>query len=526
MFTSICGGPEPNKLDPPAPAPEPEPVPKPPEWNRMASTSIGMLWRGSTRSFTTTDEPLGAEKNGVFEFAPLVELPPVPKEVLCVAFNPTRDSMIAFTANDGHVHIYELEGGSASSTRVIRHSNHSTRCLAFSPNGLWLVVGGAFKQDGAYKGKLSFYDVEADEADDKTGATPHHSVEKPEMTILTFNTILDCSFSPCGRFVAFGGYAVPMRVIQVMEQEDETKLSPPDVVIFDQEFKIEVGGDDVRYDDIHALPFSSCGRYLSCLTGSGQLVVWTKRSDCDDWSDPRELWSEEWSDPDDILAKPDDDAVKVLGRPMVQKKKACGLRACQFSHALGANRCRFIAIAYLNGTVVVRQSEDGAIMCVIDDELDSPKRGVAFSTDESGLLVVASDSGVNVYHALSNSLACRFADEHQPHCIALTKSGRGLAYGTTRVLETEPGGGRRVIVRALRFDGGDRQNPGLDVPAAMAHARRAAADAADAIDAELAAIKTDEEAAAAAAAADAAADAASASASAASASSIRMRRLR
>ena len=81
-------------------------------------------------------------------------------------------------------------------------------------------------------------------------------------------------------------------------------------------------------------------------------------------------------------------------------------RACQFSQSEAEQRCRFLAVAYHNGIVVVRKAENGNIICVIDDERDIAKNSLAFSRDDAGLLVVATASGVNVYHAQVSVVPC------------------------------------------------------------------------------------------------------------------------
>ena len=79
--------------------------------------------------------PVGAEP---FQFAPAVDLPPATKEVLSCAFNPVRESMIAFAANDGTVLVYELEGrrGSVGCPRLIEERDicvQTNRRQALSP---------------------------------------------------------------------------------------------------------------------------------------------------------------------------------------------------------------------------------------------------------------------------------------------------------------------------------------------------------------------------------------------------------
>ena len=125
-------------------------------------------------------------------------------------------------------------------------------------------------------------------------------------------------------------------------------------------------------------------------------------------------------------------------------KQEANSNASSFSQQPKAEKaCRFIASAYRSGIVVVRRAKDGHLVCVIDDEIKTPKLAVAFSSDRLGLLYVASLTGVTFYHCQSRTVATRFRDENRPFCIALSPSGLGLCYGTQRA------GGRQLVVCAL-----------------------------------------------------------------------------
>ena len=66
-------------------------------------------------------------------------------KVYAVAFNPIDDSMVAFAANDGTVHVYELGARSSASSapasklRVIKHSDRSTK-VRLSPRVRCVIV--------------------------------------------------------------------------------------------------------------------------------------------------------------------------------------------------------------------------------------------------------------------------------------------------------------------------------------------------------------------------------------------------
>ena len=55
----------------------------------------------------------------------------------------------------------------------------------------------------------------------------------------------------------------------------------------------------------------------------------------------------------------------------------------------------------MNGTVVVRKPWNGEVTSVIDTKV--PAQGLVFSRHEDALLVVATDDGITVYHALSGA---------------------------------------------------------------------------------------------------------------------------
>ena len=149
------------------------------------------------------------------------------KEVVCCAFHPIHDHIIAMAVSDGTVSMVELEGRWSTSQSSFRpmiefeHSNYSAKCLSFSPKGSWLAVGGANKNDddeytvmllGALpcdvwtshvtcspppQGKLTLYDVE-------------HDCEVL-FDIDAENTVFDCSFSASGQHLAYAGFNQPVR---------------------------------------------------------------------------------------------------------------------------------------------------------------------------------------------------------------------------------------------------------------------------------------------------------------------------
>ena len=300
----------------------------------------------------------------------------------------------------------------------------------------------------------------------------------------TENTVFDCSFSACGCFVAYGGYATPLRVSRVAHAEagDHIVLDESEQILA-EEFHI---GEVI--DNIQATPFSPCGNYLACLTQSGGLIV----KECPttgDWFGSEQIFSNEKEENLSTIDVQRRHQAAQLARSMrartsLQSAKqmtsakssmllnvgsghnpgsghtsggtAVDAHACRFSQrSEGAGQgtpCKFLAVAYRNGLVVVRRmkKEDGCpVVCIIDDDPGVMKHGLAFSPDAMGLIICATESGISLYHAESNTLACKFRDPDQPFSVALSRGGKGLAYGTQRA------GGRMVTIRALRFDGGE-----------------------------------------------------------------------
>ena len=113
-------------------------------------------------------------------------------QVYACVFNPVDDGMVGFVPNDGTALIYQLNDSHLGydEPRVIQHSDRSTKCIEFSPNGRWLAVGGASTRPrgtqtiAGYIGKISLYDVQND-------FCPAIALQETE------NTVFSCAFSAC-----------------------------------------------------------------------------------------------------------------------------------------------------------------------------------------------------------------------------------------------------------------------------------------------------------------------------------------
>ena len=352
-------------------------------------------------------------------FQPVVRLGCVELEVFDCAFNPRDEQMVAFASNDGLARVYRIAADPVC-VCTIRHTDRNTKCVEFAPDGSLLAVGGASKASksadgsaGGYEGLLALYDV-------RDGWRKRLTLDAEN------NSIFDCCFSPCGRFVAYGGYHVALKVFMIRASDGELLADAKLVLMMRAAEGARGGSPRARTSVITSAPFSPCGHYLAFSTRSGGLRVMRTRA------------HGEW----------DERAVDETFR--IDEDEEIPYHACRFSHVptTAEVACEFVANGYTLGSVVLRRPETGEIACVI--QCGAPVHGLAFSPHHDVLLVVATDVGVSLFHAASSAEACRFADADRPFCCAISRSGDRLAYGTSRA------GGRRLTARSLRFDGCER----------------------------------------------------------------------
>ena len=186
-------------------------------------------------------------------------------QVYACAFNPVDDAMVAFVPNDGTALVYQLNDSHLGydEPRVIQHSDRSTKCIEFSPNGRWLAVGGAGTRPrgtqtiAGYVGKISLYDVDHN-------FCPAVALQETE------NTVFSCAFSACSCYLACAGYGQPLRVWQVATGLGGTLLGEPDECF---EFYAAKVDEEDHWESIKSSPFSLCGSYLAGLSQRGKLTV-------------------------------------------------------------------------------------------------------------------------------------------------------------------------------------------------------------------------------------------------------------
>ena len=190
------------------------------------------------------------------------------------------------------------------------------------------------------------------------------------------------------------------------------------------------------------------GHFLACLSGSGQLIVWN-------WNEKNEKFQKLWGD---SHITPGHEVKRSSNERVVSKT-----RALAFSRPTEGECCEMLACAYLTGTVVVRKTKTGGLVSVIDQS-KTPKYGLTFAHHpHTDFLVIATRDGIDIHDARTSTLACRIDPEKdneegtKPTCITSAASGKGIAYGTLRTREDKTVE-RKVVFRALRFDGGERSS--------------------------------------------------------------------
>ena len=187
--------------------------------------------------------------------------------------------------NDGTALIYQLNDSHLGydEPRVIQHSDRSTKCIEFSPNGRWLAVGGASTRPrgtqtiAGYIGKISLYDVQND-------FCPAIALQETE------NTVFSCAFSACSCYLACAGYGQPLRVWQVATGLGGTLLGEPDECFEFYARTKEQRRRPENWESIKSSPFSLCGSASLGLSQRGKLTV-VKATKPNDWHEKGGLLS-------------------------------------------------------------------------------------------------------------------------------------------------------------------------------------------------------------------------------------------
>jgi WD40 repeat protein len=189
---------------------------------------------------------------------------------------------LAVLGDDGNVRVWNAVTGDLLKTIPLADRPKSVSCIAFSPDGKWIVIGEDFTKAEVFTGRIELLDAAAGQ-EVRALVTHHWEVES-------------VAFSRDGHWLASSNWDRKVRVMefpsgnQVREFESPSKprsvaISPDSKVIasggsdstvslWDRE-----GGKDLRRltghsDGISAVSFSPDGQRLASASGDGSTRIW------------------------------------------------------------------------------------------------------------------------------------------------------------------------------------------------------------------------------------------------------------
>jgi len=192
------------------------------------------------------------------------------------------EATLAAVAEDGNVRVWNASTGELLRTIVLAGHPRSVSCLAFSPDGKWIVIGESFTKTGIFTAKMELLDAVAGR-EVRTLSTHHWEVES-------------VAFSRDGKWLVSSNWDRKVRVMefpsgnQAREFESSSKprcaaISPDSKVVasggtdaivslWDRE-----GGRELRRltghgGDITSVSFNSDGGRLASASADGSVRIW------------------------------------------------------------------------------------------------------------------------------------------------------------------------------------------------------------------------------------------------------------
>jgi len=189
---------------------------------------------------------------------------------------------LAALGDDGNVRVWNAVTGGLLKTLALADRPKSVSCMAFSPDGNWIVVGEDFTKAEVFTGKIELLDAVAGQ-EVRALATHHWEVES-------------VAFSRDGKWLASSNWDRKVRVMefpsgnQGREFESPSKphcvaISPdskviasgdlsPAVTLWDRE-----GGKEIRRltgqtSRIWSVAFSPDGQHLASASADGSARIW------------------------------------------------------------------------------------------------------------------------------------------------------------------------------------------------------------------------------------------------------------
>jgi WD40 repeat protein len=189
---------------------------------------------------------------------------------------------LAALGNDGNVRVWNAATGELLRTIALADRPKSVSCIAFSPDGKWMVIGEAFTKAEIFTGKVELLDAVAGQ-EVRALATHHWEVES-------------VAFNRDGHWLASSNWDRKVRMmefpsgIQVREFESASKprcvaISPDSKVIASggTDFTVSLwdreGGKELQRltghsGSISAVSFSPDGQRLASASGDGSTRIW------------------------------------------------------------------------------------------------------------------------------------------------------------------------------------------------------------------------------------------------------------